>query len=705
VTRRTRNVRVYAVGAVFTLSVAALWCRLAQVQYVHRAAYQHEAQKQREAPRVIPAVRGGIFDRNGRPLALSADLCSVSISPEEVSSRNHTARAVAKILGVSQRTVKQKLSSKRSFEWIKRQCALSQEAIEKLDAIDGVNVLREPGRVYPYGQLANKVVGLVGYDLEGMAGIEAAFNDELSGVAGEALVIRNGAYRTDRYQKKIRRRPINGHNLYLTLDAVVQEIAETELARAIRTHGAKSGALIVMEIETGDVLALAEFPIAPSRVGNSRADSLWTIRSVSHVYEPGSTFKIVTAAALLETRSVEEGDMFDAENGRANLGFAVIRDPHPHAELSFLEAFEVSSNIVMAKAAQRVDAEDFYKYMRVFGFGSKTGLRLLGESSGRVPVPSEWSERTQGTIAFGQEIAVTPMQMLCAVAAVANDGVMMMPRIVKGVTSEDGSEKIFETVRVRHVVSKKTADVLRRFCRGVVTSGTGTQAGLDFMTVAGKTGTAQKASRAGGYIDGRYISSFMGFAPYDDPRIACLVLLDEPNYASRYGGDSAAPAFARVLRGIANSTDLLDDALDIASIEPPSKARKKVQPTPNFLRLERAVALERARRIGANVLCQGDQGRVVAQDPDPGVSIDRDAVIRLFVSDSKTDTATRRVPDLTGLSMRAAKLAATKAGMKARFVGTGTVERQSPSPGTGTRQQIVKLYCKGNGAAAAGGSM
>lgn len=700
-TSRARHIRVCLVGTVFAIVTVALWGRLIQVQYVRHDAYVAEAVRQRVAPREVAPVRGAIFDREGRPLALSARKPSVAVVPKKIRNERVVVAELARALDMSSNAVRRRVRRADSFVYVRRHAELSEEESDRLSSLPGVVVEYEAGRVYPYDAIASKVVGTVGYDNRGVSGVEAAYERELCGEPGRERVVRNGSYQSERYHRFIEKRPEDGRHIYLTIDAVVQEIAESELRRAVRSFGAESGCVIVMEVETGEILALAETPAVTSRRGTHAADSLWTLRSLSHVYEPGSTFKVVTAAALLESGKVAPADSFDAENGRADLGYALIRDPHPHGRVTFEEAVMYSSNVVFAKAARLVEAEDFYHHIRLFGFGEKTGVRLLGESAGSVPEIADWSLRTQSTLAFGQEIAVTPLQMINAVAAIANDGVMMMPQIVRGVgDASSGDVRKLKPVKIRRVISRETAQTLRAFCYNVVANGTGTEASVDMVTVAGKTGTAQKASARGGYKAHKYVSSFVGFAPYEDPRVVCLVLLDEPRWASRYGGDSAAPTFARIMTEIANSTSIFDDAL-VAEAVSPAPIDEGDFHAPNFLRMERSAALEYARALRANVLCKGEGGRVVAQHPNPGVVLDRDAVIRLVVSDGNATDA--RTPDLRGMSMRGAKLTAVRNGFRAQFVGAGTVRSQSPAPGTRTSYHVVRLICDG-GSGGAGGS-
>ncbi len=632
-TARGQKRRLCIVGGLFGLAVLVLWARLFQVQYLRHDHYASTAEKQRVAPRVLAADRGGIFDREGRPLAMNIRRSSVGLQPARVKDTAGVARALSRALGVSAGSVKQKLRSRKSFVYVKHDAMLAESTRRELAKLDGVVVELKASRIYPYDAVGSKVIGFVSRENGGLSGIEAAYDGSLRGVAGRETVVRNGSYKSDRYYTHVDQKPVDGKHVYLTIDATVQDVAETELRRAVDEFDARGGAVIVMEVATGDVLALAELPAIANRDRASRVDSLWTLRSVSHVYEPGSTFKLVTMAALLDKTRVTPADSFDAEDGKADIGVATIRDPHPHRWLSLDEAFMFSSNIVMAKASSYLQPGDLYGYARLFGFGTKTGIGLPGESAGLVPPIARWSARTKATMAFGQEVAVTPIQILNAFAAIANGGVMMMPRLVRGVADPaTGDVSRSEPVVVRRVVSEETAETLRSMCLRVVEEGTAQAAKLEFMRVAGKTGTAQKAGGRG-YLAHRYVSSFVGFAPYENPKIAAIVMLDEPKWASRFGGDSAAPVFARICRALATSTAWFDGVLSLETLRVASlEGRGAI--APNYLRMDRAAALAAARRLGANVLLSGERGRVVAQAPPPGSPMDRDGVVRLFVSDA-----------------------------------------------------------------------
>jgi membrane peptidoglycan carboxypeptidase len=412
------------------------------------------------------------------------------------------------------------------------------------------------------------------------------------------------------------------------------------------------------------------------------------------VYEPGSTFKLITAAALLQTNRVRSFDIFDGEKGRADMEVAVISDAHPFEDLTFREGFIHSSNIVMAKASLNLKPLEFMKFVRLFGFGSKTGIELLGESPGQVTPVDEWSKRTQITMAFGQEIAVTPLQIVNAFATVANDGVLVMPRIVRAIVDENtGETETFESVEVRRVISEETSERLREYCRAAVAEGTGSEANLTFIDVGGKTGTAQKASRRGGYHHRKCVASFAGFVPADDPEVACLVILDEPNFANRFGGLSAAPVFARITEAIASSSHVFDDVLATTHVETDVTDGRTFE-APNFLRLSREAAMERARMFDLNLLCRGGEGEVIAQDPDPGVAIGRDDVLRVYLSGDRSRAKGEKAPDLRGMPIRQARRRAAEAGFRCDVVGSGLVASQKPVPGGVSKDGVIKIRCK-----------
>jgi cell division protein FtsI/penicillin-binding protein 2 len=694
-TSRMKNVRLYVVGVAFSLVTLSLWGRLVQVQVFARSHYDSLAVRQGKVRREVPAVRGCIFDRSGRPLALSVHSFSVAVQPRYVQDREKVAAALSKYLSVSKKSIRDKLRSDKGFIYVKRRCPLTKDAQEKLKSLPGVVVDAEADRVYPYGATAAKIVGFVGIESRGMAGIEAALDAELRGEPGWEVVQRDGCYRSRGYQTYAEKRPVNGKHVFLTIDARLQEIAEAELDEAVIAARARGGSVVMMHCETGEVLAIAENPSPKSRDERSRADSLWTLRSVSWVYEPGSTFKLITAAALLESKKIRSTDVFDAENGEADMGVAKIRDAHPFDRLTFKEGFVQSSNVVMAKASLRLEPREFVGYMNLFGFGAPTGIEFLGESGGRVAPVEQWSKRTQMTMAFGQEVAATALQVAASFATVANDGVLVMPRIVARVEDETGGKKaeVTEPVELRRVISEDTARELREYMRAVVLEGTGAEAALEYLETAGKTGTGQKSARRGGYLPGKFVASFAGFAPFSDPKVVCLVLLDEPNWANRFGGVSAAPAFAKIVGAMATSSHVFDGVLKRAPYVEVESGSERFA-APNFLRMSRDVVMERARMFDLNLLCKGETGEVVAQDPDPGVAMSRSDVLRVYLSGTSGEGDGKETPDLRGLAVRAARRCAAEAGFKCEVQGSGLVVSQWPAPGAVSRGGVIRIRCE-----------
>ncbi len=688
------RLRIIAVGVAFSMVTLLIWGKLVSIQVLHHDFYKKKARMQWLRKRRIPPERGSILDRNGKPLALSCRSYSISMHPAEARKhRSEVLNKLPRIAGIPRKLVLSKLRSKSGFEYLKRRCSLTKEQRAALKHIPGVDVEVEASRIYPCGSLAMKLIGFCGDGNTGLAGIEAACDGELRGEWGYEEIVVDGRNRAHDFPKFPRKDPVNGRDVVLTIDAVIQEIAEEKLREAVRADHPRWASAIVMNCRTGEILALAEYPSAPDRSRASRVDSLWTLKSISCIYEPGSTFKLITAASLLETGAVHTTDVFFAENGRADLGFARISDAHKFGYLTFREGFVKSSNIVLAKAALKMPPIRFYEFIGLFGFGNRTGIELLGESAGRVAPVAKWSGRTQATMAFGQEIGVTPLQMLNAFAAVANDGVLMVPSLIKAVVDEDDRVvRRFSPVRVRRVISRDTAMTLRAFCRDVVSEGTGTAAEVPGLEVAGKTGTAQKASGKGGYVRGKYAASFIGFLPNRHPKIAILVLLDEPDFDKRYGGVSAAPVFAEIASAIAHSTDILDDDL-VDTVVAGERIRGKRIRTPNFLRLSAGDALALAKEKGINAVCTPAKGRVIAQDPDPGVSMDSKGVVRLYTY-SSGEAAGGDIPYLLGLPLREAKKKAMESGLSVEPTGSGVVVRQSPRPGSRIEQAAVRVRCE-----------
>ena len=536
--------RLRLVVGLFGLSFCAILIRLAIVQ-VFEHTYLHDlAARQYSRNITLHPERGRILDRHGRVLATSVPVPSVYALPQEIDNPDAVAKQVAEVLGQPLATVQHQLTSTEPFVWLARQLPPEVgERIQKLN-LRGVQVLQETRRFYPKRHLAGQVLGFVGVDGLGLGGLEHLYNRELTGTPRQVRLQRDASGRTVQIVDGDPSDQPRGADLYVTLDERLQYVAEKEIAARVQETQAKSGLVVVMHPPSGDILALASYPFFNPNDFQDPKQRVWQRnRAVTDPVEPGSTFKLVTASAALEENVAQVTDMFFCENGLFVHGGRRLRDHHGYGLLSFTQVIEKSSNIGTAKISERLSDTQLYTYIRRFGFGEKSLVNLPGEEEGLIRPPKKWSRPTHDSLAFGQEVTVTPLQLLAAYAAVANGGWLMRPRMVEHVVQGDDSQ--FFAPQARHqVLSSQTLERINDILVGVVERGTGKQAAVEGYTVAGKTGTAQKVER-GGYSHSKILASFVGYVPAEAPQLAILVILDEPLRA-KWGGEAAAPVFKRV---------------------------------------------------------------------------------------------------------------------------------------------------------------
>jgi cell division protein FtsI (penicillin-binding protein 3) len=514
------------------------------LQIFARASLQERAEIQQQDTMKIDPTRGTIYDRNGRQLAVSVDVESVYAVPRAIEDPETTANQLGSCLNVDVEELSCRLTSDKRFLWINRKVDPAAADCVRGLGLSGVNFLPEIRRFYPKRRVAAHVLGYVGMDNEGMSGVEYAFEKEIRGEKGQQIVWSDARNRPA--ASRVEKRPQPGRDIYLTIDETLQYIAETEMETAVRESGAKGGLAILLRPETGEILAMAGVPgFNPNRYGDFNP-STWRNRSVTDPYEPGSTFKIITAAAALEEGVVTEDERIDCGRGAIEVGGRLIRDHHLFDVLTFREVLERSSNVGMIRIGQRLGPERLEAYVRAFGFGETTGVGLSAESRGILRDVSQWRPVTLAAISFGQEIAVTPLQMVTAANVLAASGYLMRPILVKEIGSPRNEALISTSPSpLRRVVSTETAARLTDILVGVVERGTGKRAAIPGYIVAGKTGTAQKAAPEGGYSKTDFVASFVGFAPAGAPEITALVLLDSPT--GDHSGGRAAGVFARIL--------------------------------------------------------------------------------------------------------------------------------------------------------------
>ncbi|MCG0276992.1 MAG: stage V sporulation protein D [Thermanaeromonas sp.] len=671
--------------------------RLTWLQLVRGGDLQKKALQNRLAVVPVPAQRGIIYDRLRRELAINITSDYIGVFPPEVRDsgrQQEIAAKLAEILGQPQEEILEKITRPTGFEFIARRVDLEKARKIRELKLPGIVVVPENRRYYPNGVLAAHVLGFAGIDNQGLEGLEAMYDKELSGVPGQIArefdaLGREIPQATHHYVP-----PQNGHSLVLTIDQTLQYIAERELDQLMHSSTKpRKASILIMNPHTGEILALASRPtFDPNRFSESPPE-VWGNPVVRDAYEPGSTFKIITAAAALEEGVVKPEDKF-YDPGYIQVGQDSIRCwayPLAHGSQTFAEGVKNSCNPVFVSVALKLEekrAGSFYDYIQGFGFGSPTGIDLTGEGTGILIPREELKPINIATIGIGQGIAVTPIQLAVAVAAVANGGKIVKPHLVKEILDSEGKVvRRIEPEVQRQIISPATAQVLRQLLEGVVSGGTGRNAYIPGYRVAGKTGTAQKPG-PGGYQEGKYVASFIGFAPANDPQILALVIVDEPQGYPYYGGVVAAPIFQRVVA----------DALRYLKIPPQyvetpkEEGEKKSVEVPSLTGLSVQEAKAKLAALGLEARVEGEGGVVVAQIPKEGVMVPQGSKVILFLQGQGEEP---RVPDLTGLRIPEAAEVLEALGLKLWPEGSGQAGEQNPVPGTrvprGT-QVKVKFY-------------
>ncbi|MFH1799157.1 MAG: penicillin-binding transpeptidase domain-containing protein [Candidatus Omnitrophota bacterium] len=495
----------------------------------------------------IEPIRGIIFDRYRDSVAVNLDVPSVCCNPRVVKDKNQLSNVLKEKLNVEKNVILEKLHKDKAFIWIKRK--VTPEEAEKIKAlkIAGVEIVAESERHYPNDSLAAHVIGFVGLDNQGLEGLELLFNKELTGKPGWRHVIRDAWQRPVIFNEEQSIPPRNGYYLVLTIDSVIQYIVEQELECMAKAHNVSSASCVVMDPSSGEILAMANYPAYNLNLFSKTPQKVMKNTAVTDVYEPGSVFKIVAASAILNEGKASLDTRFYCENGSYNVAGRVLHDYHRYGDLSFRDVIARSSNIGVVKASQRIDKKKLCEYIFRFGFGEKTGIDLPGESSGIVRRAEEWSKSDISTIPIGQGIAVTPLQLVCAVSVIANGGYLMRPYIVDCVISEE--EDVYRQNKRelrRKVLEVKTCEDMKDALQCVMTLGTGKKAYSKLYEACGKTGTAQMVNPAGGYYSNKYDASFIGFAPKEKPVISVAIVARNP-HPVYFGGSVAGPVFKKIV--------------------------------------------------------------------------------------------------------------------------------------------------------------
>lgn len=557
------NKRAIILGVLVTLGYIAVAARLSQIMLIEHDMFTAKAKGQQIKKEAVPVKRGLILDRAGRELAVNLDTESVFANPSEIPSPERVADSLSKGIKKNPGVILAKLSPDKKFNWIERKLDTEDtnriKEIVKASKLEGVGFFPEMKRFYPRGKLASHVIGYVDIDNNGLEGLEMSYHRHLTTRGENLKVVRDAR---GNMLSEGRRKEIKGNNLVLTIDEVLQHIMERNLDEVVSKYSAAGAVGIMMAPETGEILAMTSRPTYdPNNPADVKAGQRRN-RGITDCYEPGSTFKVIVGTAALEEGLVTPNSRFDCSAGSIEIGGGRIKDAHKHGVLTFKEVIQKSSNVGTIQIALKLGRQRVYDYIKRFGFGEKSGVDLVGEVSGAVKKPSRWSGMTIGAIAIGQEVAVTPLQVLRAYSAIANGGYLVKPHLVSQVVSPEGEQVYKAEFKSRRILSEQNVEIFRNILKTVTEEGgTATTAAVDGNLVAGKTGTAQLIDpRTKRYSKDRFISSFVGFVPADKPKIAMIVVVYEPRGAI-YGGVVAGPVFKKIAgESLSYLSVLRDDA-------------------------------------------------------------------------------------------------------------------------------------------------
>lgn len=666
-----------------------LMVRLFWVQVAENERYRKLALDQRLYPVPVDARRGTIRDVKGRELAVSISADAVYAIPADIDDPVETANQISKILGLDAETVRKKLCEPQATVWIDRRVDPNRaSALRKLN-LKGIGFAERGQRFYPKDKLAAHVLGIVGIDNQGLEGIEVQYDSFLSGTRGQVRSERDATGKEIPGGITQFIPPVDGNDLYLNIDEVIQYIVERELDKGMAELKAKAGMILAMDPKTGSVLAMASRPTYNPNRYFEELSSLRRNVTVSNAYEPGSTFKIVTAAAALEERVVRPHDTF-FDPGFIKVGDRYVRCwlAGGHGTQTFVEATENSCNVVFATVGTRLGQERFYKYIQAFGFGSPLGIDYPGEASGLLQRPKNVGPVELANISFGQGISVTPIQLLSALNAIANGGTLMRPQLVSKIVDPNGFVvKEFQPEPIRQVISKETSKELSLILESVVVNGSGFRAKIPGYRVAGKTGTAEKPE-AGRYSEKR-IASFLGFAPVEDPKIAIIVIWDEPDVGISYGGVVAAPVFQAILKDVLRYMEVPPS---VSPDEDGNKQEIQQVAVPNLIghNPDDAGRLLVAQ-YGLGATTKGTGSKVVHQTPSPEARVPRGTTVILYLDQPQSYNVEEEVlvPNVIGKTMKDVAIVLSDLGLRMEVEGTGVARSSQPEQGTRVKRGTI----------------
>ncbi|HJQ67578.1 MAG TPA: penicillin-binding protein [Blastocatellia bacterium] len=658
--RKASPKRVIFIQVFIAAWILVIGAKLIYLQVGDHDRLRARAERQHQAEIELSPTRGVIYDRNGNELARSVEVKSLYASPAEIKDAAVTADRLSALLDVDREALYRRLTSDAVLVAVKRKLNDQEVARVQSLSLPGLRFLEEMKRFYVSGQAAAHVLGFVDIDERGMGGIELAYDKQVRGQGGRLVMDVDALNKS--YDHSLEK-SVPGADVQLTIDILIQHYAEKALADGIRRTGARAGTVVVVRPATGEILALANYPtFDPNKVGESK-DAARRNYAVETSFEPGSIFKLVTYSAALEEGLIRPDTLIDCGGGQIKIADRIVHD-HPYGTLTASQALAKSSNVAAIKLGMRLGNERFARYIHAFGFGQRTGIELPAEARGLLADVSRWGPTTIGSIPMGHEVGVTAVQGVAAFATIANGGVYIAPHLVSRVTSSSGDLLEQHKSEPRRVVSEDTASDLKAMLEGVVVKGTGKRAQISGYRAAGKTGTAQKVDEVTKrYSNTRYVASFAGFAPVNNPEVACLVSLDEPRGAY-HGGDAAAPVFAQVVA----------DTLQILGVPPEDDPGSGLKAADfHVFDIPRAV--------------------VAGGSPSSEEEADSRPALDVTATNESKDASKRYgsvvVPDLMGKGIREAVALCAKRGLILKASGEGVVAGQTPSPGALVSEDTV----------------
>ncbi|HEY3930616.1 MAG TPA: penicillin-binding transpeptidase domain-containing protein [Candidatus Koribacter sp.] len=693
-------------GALFLWSVVICF-RLVQLQVFKYGEYVQKAARQQQRTITVDPPRGIVYDRNGHPLAMSVSVDSIFAVPSEVPDQASTAHLLGKILDVDSDEILNHFKASRSFAWVARK--VDQDKSDRVHALNlrGIYFQKESKRYYPKRELAAQVLGYVGMDGNGLAGAELQYDNDLKGIPGRMMITMDARRK---WFGRIEKNPDPGANVVLTIDENIQYIAERELEQAMQDTHAVAGTVVVQNPKTGEILALANRPTFNPNLTKEITPALLKNHAVSDVYEPGSVFKTVTYSSALEEHLTNPEEMVTCDPGFIVVGGIRIRDAHHVGVVPVSKAYAESSDVAAVKMGLRLGPDKFYKHIKEFGFGQQTGIELPGETRGLIKPPSRWSGSSIGSMSIGQEVGVTPLQVISMVSSIANDGIYTAPRIVADVTQpQQGYRQIvFHPKDQRRVISSMTAAQMRSMMQQVVLEGTARRAILNGYTAAGKTGTAQKVDpKTHLYSKTDYVGSFVGFAPVNNPALTVAVILDSAK-GLHQGGQVSAPVFNRIMQQALEYLNVPHDAeirndpkrqLLLANVKDSDLeeggALDREGPGPDFSEGDTPAKSDSTPVVAAKAPSASIGAHIVptalAAAPTPAAPIQTPLAAAATAGASAENAAGSPmtvdvgsglvVPSLIGKSVRGVVEAAQHDGFEVSLVGSGIAREQTPVAG------------------------